>query len=167
MAICAICKRELSQDCFHKNPQNKSGYDHRCKDCRAVISNKRYYKDIERSRTIGRKNTAKHRETKHIYRVKSYVKKRYGITVEELNNFVNKHLSKYGMSCEACGKEVITVGRVKKPKEKRIVVDHCHKTGKLRGMICDECNKALGMVNDDINILNSLIKYLKKYNKNI
>jgi hypothetical protein len=47
-------------------------------------------------------------------------------------------------------------------EEKRlyIVFDHNHETGKFRGWICDRCNKTLGLVNDNKQILESLIKYL-------
>lgn len=44
----------------------------------------------------------------------------------------------------------------------RICVDHCHQTGKIRGWLCDDCNVALGRVDDRIDILKNLIKYLTK-----
>jgi hypothetical protein len=49
-----------------------------------------------------------------------------------------------------------------------LAVDHCHTTGKIRGLLCSKCNPALGAFNDNIEILNSAIKYLKEYEtKNI
>lgn len=53
--------------------------------------------------------------------------------------------------CEVCKKE-----------KKRICFDHNHQTGRFRGWICINCNSALGLVGDDINILKALIKYLRK-----
>jgi len=44
----------------------------------------------------------------------------------------------------------------------RIAYDHCHKTGKFRGWLCMKCNTALGLVNDDIELLQKMIKYLSK-----
>lgn len=52
--------------------------------------------------------------------------------------------------CEICSKE--------KPK---IVFDHDHSTGSFRGWICDECNKVLGLVKDDILTLISMVDYLR------
>ena len=46
-------------------------------------------------------------------------------------------------------------------KKRKIYFDHDHKTGKFRGWICVQCNIALGMVGDDISILEKLIDYLK------
>lgn len=42
-----------------------------------------------------------------------------------------------------------------------LMVDHCHKTGKIRGLLCERCNSALGMVKDNIKIMRNLIKYLE------
>jgi len=42
------------------------------------------------------------------------------------------------------------------------VVDHCHTTGKVRKLLCNNCNTALGLVGDNTQILQSMIEYLKK-----
>lgn len=68
---------------------------------------------------------------------------RYGLTIDELNE-----LLAIG-ECEVCGSEV------------KLVVDHDHSSGKVRGLLCDLCNKALGQARDDISILAGLIKYLQ------
>lgn len=51
--------------------------------------------------------------------------------------------------CDICSKDEMTV------------FDHCHATGNFRGWICDRCNKTLGLVYDDINLLRKLISYLE------
>jgi hypothetical protein len=45
---------------------------------------------------------------------------------------------------------------------RKLSVDHCHKTGKIRGLLCTRCNKGLGSFKDNINLLNSAIIYLEK-----
>ncbi len=60
--------------------------------------------------------------------------------------------------CPVCGRSPAKGRRAKG----RICVDHCHKTGKIRGWLCDDCNIALGRVDDRIDILKNLIKYLTK-----
>jgi hypothetical protein len=44
----------------------------------------------------------------------------------------------------------------------RMVVDHCHSTNKVRGILCDLCNTALGKFHDDVNLLSNAIGYLNK-----
>lgn len=68
----------------------------------------------------------------------------YGLTLDEVIALeAIKH-------CENCG------------STKRLCVDHCHETGRVRGMLCDLCNKALGAARDDIEILEGLITWLKE-----
>lgn len=54
--------------------------------------------------------------------------------------------------CAICGKK----------HKKRLSVDHDHKTGKVRGLLCAKCNLALGYFYDNINNLKSAIRYLQK-----
>ena len=54
--------------------------------------------------------------------------------------------------CAICGER----------KDKTLVVDHNHKTGEVRGLLCGHCNHVLGFAKDNINILNKMIDYLTK-----
>ena len=58
------------------------------------------------------------------------------------------------MNCPTCGDHV-TGGY-------NIVLDHNHKTGNIRGYICDNCNTGMGRAKDDIEILQKWIEWLKK-----
>ena len=60
-------------------------------------------------------------------------------------------------TCEICGGPP-------KSGNKYLAIDHCHKTGKLRGMLCDLCNTALGKFKDSEELLTNAIKYIRKYN---
>jgi len=48
------------------------------------------------------------------------------------------------------------------PGRKSLNIDHDHKTGKVRGLLCHGCNTAIGLMKDDVNILTKAIKYLKR-----
>lgn len=47
-------------------------------------------------------------------------------------------------------------------EEDKLYIDHCHTNGHVRGLLCQKCNSALGLLQDDINILTNAINYLKK-----
>ena len=55
--------------------------------------------------------------------------------------------------CAICGK---------RDELRRLALDHCHKTGKLRGLLCMQCNTGLGQFRDDTNLLQKAITYLSK-----
>jgi hypothetical protein len=76
------------------------------------------------------------------------IKKKYGLNENEYNNFLKKYKNK----CAVC----LT-------NKTKLCVDHCHKSGKIRGILCTNCNVALGQVNDSIKILSKLINYLNEY----
>jgi len=64
------------------------------------------------------------------------------------------------MTCDICG------GNHSDLKHNGIVFDHCHQRGHFRGWLCDRCNKTLGAVNDDIDLLRKMIAYLERNREN-
>lgn len=53
-------------------------------------------------------------------------------------------------------------GRAKAGREPRLHVDHCHTTGRVRGLLCGNCNTLIGLANEDPAVLAAAIEYLKK-----
>jgi hypothetical protein len=77
--------------------------------------------------------------------------KRYNLTIEEYNKLFNIQNGK----CAICG-------RHQNELIKALAVDHNHITGNVRGLICVRCNRAIGMFEDNISLLEKAIVYLKK-----
>lgn len=77
--------------------------------------------------------------------------RQYNISLEEYE-FA---LQQQNFSCLACKTHQSNC------KRKTLMIDHCHTTGKFRGLLCHNCNVALGMVKENVDILLNLIKYLK------
>lgn len=78
-----------------------------------------------------------------------WLKRTYGITLEEFNQMWADQEYK----CKICGIENNT--------DKNFHVDHCHKTGKVRGILCQFCNQAIGLIKENIQALENIIQYLK------
>lgn len=85
----------------------------------------------------------------------SSLKRKYGITKEDKERM----LKNQGYKCAICGKEILLFGSSHKLTAH---VDHDHKTGKVRGLLCQGCNIGLGKFMDNTDYLLSAISYLKK-----
>lgn len=81
----------------------------------------------------------------------------YGITALEYQFLI----SSQNNCCAICGTDCPGFTRNSK-RRKTFAVDHCHKTGVLRGLLCNKCNLGLGNFNDDIERLEAAVAYLKR-----
>ena len=120
------------------------------------------YADSEKRKEFGKKYREMTREEAKIYarkynhtdktRNRKYLKT-YGITLDDYNRM----LEEQNHACKICLQpEVIKVNG----KVKRLSVDHCHKTGKVRGLLCQRCNTTLGQYEDNPVLMKNLISYL-------
>jgi len=135
--ICSSCRQEFPLSGFDQNRAQRDGLHNQCRTCAAAARKKSQLKDLPRWRE---------------YQKSWNRKARYGLTDEEFARMTVKA----GGRCEVCGDE---------PREPfmRLDIDHCHASGKVRGLLCRPCNTALGAVRDEPKRLLALIKYLEKH----
>lgn len=104
------------------------------------------------------------RSRKNIFYQRNYytIKNKNG-NIKIHKDIINKLLEEQNYVCAICKRpeSIILSGTHEKPK--RLAIDHCHKTKKIRGLLCQKCNTSIGAFNESIEILNSAIEYLKKY----
>ena len=86
----------------------------------------------------------------------AYLMRNYNITLDDYEAL----LEEQGNVCAICGGEGFVMSRIKNNHVNKLVVDHCHTTGKVRGLLCHNCNRALGLLKDDAEILKNAISYL-------
>lgn len=72
-------------------------------------------------------------------------------------------LKEQNYQCDCC-KIFFKKNSVNSYKKIKICIDHDHKSGKIRGLLCGKCNSAIGLFGDSINNLQNAINYLKRYN---
>jgi len=85
----------------------------------------------------------------------AYLKRVYGITLED---YEDMYAEQEGL-CAICGGEGFLM---KDCHSIKLVVDHCHHTGAVRGLLCHNCNRALGLLKDSETSLRAAINYLKE-----
>ena len=156
--------REKNKEAVSKH--NKEHYNSHPEFHKAIREKRKAERD--KWRKYGRDYYAMNREEKIAYGKKwvkenpekykrsyraSRLKRKYGLTIEQYEAIVESQDGK----CLACHK--VPSG---KAHSSRLHLDHCHTTGRLRGMLCYQCNLALGLVRDDITVLQGLIAHLKR-----
>ena len=110
--------------------------------------NIRALKDIYTIKRDG-KGQNKDRRKDYLFRYK------YGITLKDFQKILDKQSNR----CAICKKALSKTRRKKNSPH----VDHCHKTGKVRGILCSMCNSAIGLLKDDLLVIKSAARYLKKH----
>ena len=73
------------------------------------------------------------------------LKKKYRLTVEDYDSMVRAQKGR----CAIC------------LEEGRLFVDHNHKTGKVRGLLCNNCNRGIGLLKDEVNVLLNAARYVE------
>lgn len=132
--LCSTCEQEKDLDAFY----GKSTY---CKECYVL-----YQEEYRKS------NYSKEQRRKW---QRSYnLRAKYGISVEEYDQMLRDQDS----ACAICMRSELEPGSPLK-----LVVDHDHETGKVRGLLCDFCNRALGVLGDRLEspMFQRVLRYLE------
>jgi len=115
----------------------------------------KYKSESERAYACRRQR--EYRKSEHGQRAykDQHLKKQFGLTL----NVYEAILEHQGGVCAICGEAETAVNSGSK-KPLALAVDHCHKTGKVRGLLCSKCNTGLGNFKDSTVLLQTAIKYL-------
>lgn len=126
-----------------------------CPECKVVTGKKTKKRNKDKIREYNQMYTKKNRlaisEKRKVYNLERI----YGMTIDAYDRM----LESQGGSCAICLKTSASVDkRTNKPR--RLAVDHCHQTMRVRGLLCTGCNTALGAMDDDPKLLQRAINYL-------
>lgn len=138
MKICTKCKQEKPlSEYSHKRAKNrKPGLQPRCKACASA-------------------DTKSWRESQDLDKLKDkYLQRTYGVTLQ----WYQDTLALQNNQCPICSTAFTFHGELNADSP---VVDHCHTTGKVRGIICNECNRGLGYFHDNAHALRMAANYLE------
>lgn len=135
MKQCSKCRLEKDQSLFSIDKSRRDGLQPRCKSCSA-LANKEYK---------ARKDPRELKKNQY----KAFIKHKYGVSVE----WVEERLAAHNNKCKVCGAKM-------ELHTNTVAIDHCHKTGEVRDIVCKKCNTAMGHFRDDPKLIAKAIDYL-------
>lgn len=176
LRVCRTCQHAKLPSEFYKDSRYPKGDIH-CASCRREkvrnwrLANKEKASEIQkrsrmrnpeaarkRAREWHKNNHARHlaymaerRKTHADHILSSKLQSTFGINLDEYNAM----LASQNGGCAICGKS-------SEENKKRLAVDHCHNSKKVRGLLCSPCNQAIGLFKDSTELLQSAISYLNQ-----
>lgn len=159
--VCSLCKEWLSVSEFALNKQSATGYASWCRACtkkKAEATREARRADpkkVEADRAHKRKHKANLSEAVKRQRSRNETIRNYGVSPE----WYEAKLVEQGGVCAICKLPESFVNK-RSGGIKLLCIDHDHDTGKVRGLLCQKCNVALGNMGDDPKRVRNLARYL-------
>jgi arsenate reductase-like glutaredoxin family protein len=150
--ICYKCKVEKPWSEFYNNKNKPGGHDYECKTCKDEHVKEWVEANPDSKREYSKKATKKYREAHKespewkLKRRVEQLKYKYDLTLEQVELMRTAQDNK----CAICQNPFIETPDI----------DHCHKTGKVRSLLCARCNKAIGSFEDSPGLLNKALTYI-------
>lgn len=159
---CTGCNQTLLIDAYGKVKQKDGGIKRRsrCKACENKVSKQWMQEFPDRYKYTKIKSRAKRKadpdkSANDRLSASKSAWRRLGLDVEA----VLARIASQGWVCEICGRDCDALGKAAR------AIDHDHATGKFRGILCQYCNRGLGLFEDDLRRLKAAIEYLRKHTK--
>lgn len=156
MRKCKDCGIEKDESEFyqHRRPNGEQYIaTHECKKCCCKRTKAYHDKNLEKQRLTSKLWWEKNKKRCNIKRKEQRLQYYYGISIEGKENLLKDQEYK----CKSCGYDL------KNEKPYHIHLDHDHKTGKIRGILCRSCNIALGLMEDNPEKIMSLYNYILSF----
>lgn len=149
--FCTKCKLEQSLSEFYKNNQTFDRLTYSCKNCLSIGRSERGKAYYQKNKNKIKAQTLAYERNNPEKRLNYRLKSRYRVSKEQYDLLL---IAQNGV-CRICNQFKTN------KNSSRLVLDHCHATGKVRGLLCDNCNKGLGQFADDPELLIKAAEYLK------
>lgn len=149
--LCYTCNILKDKKDFGLDKNRHDGLHCRCKECRTQKEREYRLKNKDRLNEYHKNYYKNNLEKCRKLSLDAQRKRLYGIDYNEYIKMMDKQYYK----CAIC--------KTGSPGTRDWNVDHCHKTGKIRSLLCRDCNLGLGNFKDNIHLLKTAIKYLNKF----
>lgn len=145
---CSLCKNKITEENAVKQSNKKGGISCWCKECHRNKSRNWRLKNLQKSREMVKKWRERNPDNHRI----RFLRKAYGMNKEDYDRLLK---GQNGV-CAICG------AKESHNHHKVLCVDHIKGTFKIRGILCDRCNSAIGLLDHDPIKLKNAISYLSK-----
>lgn len=152
--VCKKCLIDKPLEEYYKASKAKDKHFYVCKECDSKRTRQYKIDNREKGVLYSQNYRKKYGEKYKDYNINCHYKSKYNITLEDYNTILALQDGK----CAICGTTKST------GISERFHVDHCHTTGKVRGLLCHDCNTGIGKLKDDIKLLTKALEYLEKFN---
>ena len=149
MKKCTKCEQDKELTEFYTHI--KFGPRPECKVCSKARNAENWKKNKVKIDKKAREWQAVNKNRLATYTRKQTLKRKYGLTIEAYEQMLIAQNNK----CAIC----------EEGSDKTFAVDHNHTTGKVRALLCGPCNVALGLLREDLKIVESVKKYLLEHNQ--
>lgn len=139
MKQCTRCREFKSLGEYYNYKASRDGKSYRCKSCDDKARYAYRLKHADKQKEMQRRRQLRYK---------------YNIELEEYEEMLDKQ----GGKCAICGGDPVNTSS----NNNKLVVDHCHETNVIRGLLCHRCNQALGLFKDSIENIKRAILYLKE-----
>jgi len=156
--VCARCKESFEPSEMCRTAQRSDGVGSYCRPCDSARKRESDARikaldpeaHRERQRTYTRRWKERHPDRAKASERRTSLRRKFGITPEEYDALLEAQAG----VCAICGEP---------PGQKALAVDHDHDTGSIRGLLCGNCNTALGLLSDDVERLIRAIIYVEDH----
>ena len=152
--VCTKCNIEKELSEFTKDKHKLDGLSSVCRSCRKEYSRRTYvlYTKKRQDADYYLKNKDRLKNIR--------LKATYGITIDAYHKLFEEQKG----VCAICGKPEEAIMNNRYKTKSNLSVDHNHSTGKIRGLLCQKCNRGLGLFEDNQSRLSKAYDYLNKGN---
>ncbi len=133
---CAVCRKYKLKENYYNNKAIKDGLSYRCKTCDDKARKSWRNNNLEKSRELIKNQQ---------------MKLKYGLERKDYDEILHRQNN-------LCG--ICRTDDPKTPFKGGFCIDHCHNSNRVRGLLCSRCNRVLGFVKDNVDILKNMIYYL-------
>lgn len=150
---CTGCEASKPLSEFNRDKYKLSKTTSNCKEClkRKALAAKSNPAALERYRTAAREKYRRTDPAKRKAKGRAmWIKMRYGLTMAQFEAMS----AMQGGVCAICKRP---------PGRRSLAIDHCHTDGAIRGLLCDKCNRAIGLLHESPDVLLTAVQYLTRH----